>query len=106
MIPRINRLPSTKILSSHIVTTPIFTLRFTKNNLSYPRFAFVISKRIDKRAVMRNRLKRVLREIAYEEMLKKNQGADLLFIVRKNFIDMPRNVIEQTINQALQQIKL
>lgn len=106
MIPRLNRLPSARLTSSQAVGTPLFTLRFVKNNLSHPRFAFVVSKRIDKRAVIRNRLKRVLREIAYEELLGKEQGVDILFIVKKNFTDVPRSELQTTVQHALEQIKL
>lgn len=106
MIPRINRLPTTRLSSSQAIAAPLFILRFTKNTLSYPRFAFVISKKIDKRAVVRNRLKRVLREIAYQKMLEKPAGIDLLFIVKKNFADVPSQEIEEVITQALQQISV
>jgi len=106
MIPRLNRLPSARLTSSQVVGTPLFTLRFVRNNLSYSRFAFVVSKRIDKRAVIRNRLKRVLREIAYEELLRKEQGVDVLFIVKKNFSAVPRSELQTIVQQALEQIKL
>lgn len=104
MIPRLNRLPSTRLQSSQLVSTSLFTLRFTRNNLYYPRFAFVVSKRIDKRAVVRNRLKRVLRQIAYEKTLTKTVGLDLLFIVKKNFIEVPMQELETVVENALEQI--
>jgi ribonuclease P protein component len=104
MIPRLNRLPSTRMSSSRVFQTPLFTLRFVGNSLSYHRFAFVVSKRIDKRAVVRNRLKRVLREIAYEYSLAYNEGVDFLFVVKKNFSDAPRLQIEEEVIKALKSL--
>ena len=106
MIPRLNRLPSTRLIHSQVITVSLFTLRFTKNTLYYPRFAFVVSKRIDKRAVVRNRLKRLLREIAHTYMLEKKVSVDLLFIVKKNFIELSRGELEAIVKQALDQIKV
>ncbi len=38
--------------------TPYFTLRCSKNMLRHPRFSFVVSKKVDKRSVVRNRERR------------------------------------------------
>ena len=42
---------------------PILGLKLLPNDLPYSRFAFLISKKVSKRAVVRNLLKRRLREI-------------------------------------------
>lgn len=106
MIPRLNRLPSTHLISSRTFVSPLFTLKFSNTTLSYPRFAFVVAKRIDKRAVVRNRLKRVLREIVYQQVSRKNISGDFLFIVKKNFIDSALEQIASEVEQVLKQIRV
>lgn len=44
-----------------IVFGPVFNIRFVKNDLGFPRFAFVISKKTAKLSVKRNLVKRRLR---------------------------------------------
>ena len=56
------------------VNSDLFTLNIGKDktNQSYPcKVAFVVSKKIDKRAVVRNLIKRRMRA-AYQEILKEN----------------------------------
>lgn len=63
--------------------TPFFILRFTPNNIDHNRYGFVVSKKIDKRAIVRNKTKRKIRSVI--ESLHKNlhQGYDMLFIIKK-----------------------
>lgn len=58
-----------------------------KNNLGYTRVGFTVSKKIGT-AVVRNKIKRRLREIfrTYEDSIK--EGYDLIFIVKKNVPDI------------------
>lgn len=104
MIPRLNRLPSTHLASSVTCNTPYFTMKATRNGLSYHRFAFVVSKKIDKRAVGRNRMKRVLREHAYSLTLPYPEGMDILFIVRKFFLTIPGATIQADVKKNIEYI--
>lgn len=63
------------------------------NDLSYNRFGFVISKKIDKRAVVRNRAKRLVRSCVEELFEKLSTGYDMLFIILKNISDQKREMI-------------
>ncbi len=60
---------------------------FRKNNLGKPRFAFVISKRFSKKAVDRNKAKRIIKEAIrlYGETLK-NMGYDIVIIPKIGII--------------------
>lgn len=104
MIPRLNRLPSTSILSGVTAASPYFILKATRNTLSYHRFAFVVSKRIDKRAVVRNRLKRILREIAYVSSLPYPLGMDILFIVKKNFSQVDNVRMQEEVKKSIERV--
>jgi ribonuclease P protein component len=70
-----------------IAITSLFSLRYAPNKLLFNRYGFVISKRIDKRATMRNHLKRKLRKILENEGASLKQGYDMLFIIQKPFVE-------------------
>lgn len=63
-------------------TFPLFNLRVSDNGEKTTKFAFIVSKKIDKRAVVRNRTKRVLRS-AVEEVIGKIIGGKNIIIVSK-----------------------
>ncbi len=46
------------------------------------RAAFIVSRRVDKRAVVRNRIKRRLREVWRGELANINSGGDVAFVAR------------------------
>ena len=62
-------------------------LIFTQNSLSVSRFAFVVPKSVDKRAVGRNRLKRLTRESVRLALPSLAPGWDGVFMVRKGLGD-------------------
>lgn len=73
-----------KFLDPKTLNTPFFTVRIAKNDLSYSRFGFIVSKKIDKRATVRNSLKRHFRlclEMIFDNIQK---GYDVLFILKKD----------------------
>ena len=59
---------------------PYLVLRAAPNALPYSRFAFAVGKRVAKRAVARNLLRRRMREVARRSELR--GGWDALFIAR------------------------
>ncbi len=82
MLKKINRLPSSvRLEGAKTVSTSYFILKIAKSNLSYPRFAFVISKKVDKRAVIRNKIKREMTK-KIMELIEKIRTADMIFILK------------------------
>ena len=59
---------------------PYLVLRAAPNALPYSRFAFTVGKRVAKRAVVRNLLRRRMREVARRSDAR--GGWDALFIAR------------------------
>ncbi|WP_457621037.1 ribonuclease P protein component [Persephonella sp.] len=60
---------------------------YSKNNLGYPRFAYILSKKFSRKAVVRNRAKRIIKEAlkTYYESLK-DLSYDMIFIAKKSII--------------------
>lgn len=105
MLPKSLRLPSKQKLSNpQRMQTDFFSISFLPNNTGVNRYGIVVSKKIDKRAVVRNRLKRVLRSIVEELHIKLPQGNDILFVVKRNFQDISREEILKTMQNSIQKL--
>jgi ribonuclease P protein component len=82
------RLPSSiKFLSKPFFTNDFCIIKVRKNNLGFNRYAFIISKRVDKRATARNRAKRRTRSYFEKIHPKINKGYDILVIGKSNIIN-------------------
>lgn len=105
MFKRENRLVrGIKLDNSCLISNPQFILKKKKNGLLVNRFGVVVSKKIDKRAVVRNRIKRIFRFSL--EVLNKNMnpGHDMLFIIRAEALNKTKeenqNIIKNVIEKA------
>jgi len=94
------RLPAKVQLNAYTVT-PFFTFRFTKNDLGFNRYGFVVSKQVDKKATARNMVKRKIR--AYLELMHQElkPGHDLLFIIKARAKDASRKELWEVIEKEL-----
>lgn len=106
MLKKLLRLPRKKILFSQTVQSPYCTIRISKNNLEYSRFGFVVSKKIDKRAVKRNSIKRAIRGLIEKNLNNLTKGLDLLFIVRETFSDQEKESVLSSISTVLKKENL
>ncbi|MEO2083745.1 MAG: ribonuclease P protein component [Desulfurobacteriaceae bacterium] len=66
---------------------------FVKNELSYPRAGFIASKKLSKRAVDRNRAKRLMREV-FRLNKHRLKPYDLVFIARKGILQKKYSDVE------------
>lgn len=60
-------------------------LKIAKNRLSQARFAFIVSRGVSKKAVIRNRIRRKLSEAVGMRLKKLKKGIDVLIIARPGF---------------------
>lgn len=103
MLPAANRLPKTEI--SGVLRRGIH-LRNETIELVYrktdtkPRFAFIVSTKIEKRATTRNRMRRTMSE-SVRHLLPTIQPADGIFIAKKNFADLPQTGVEKAVRALL-----
>ena len=64
-----------------------------KNNLEYSRIGISVSKKIGN-AVIRNKVKRRIREISRLHLHRIKDGYDLIFIPKKNVVDISYEELE------------
>jgi len=63
-----------------------FNARVRQNGLLYNRFAVLVTKRIDKRAAARNRVRRLIYTAIAELSEKMKKGLDFRFIIKKTAV--------------------
>lgn len=100
MLKRQLRLASFKRVDGEkSIASPLFILRFLKNGEGNLKFGFVVSKKIDKRAVVRNRVKRNLSK-SIEDMLETiSPGYSFIFIARKEVLEKSQQEIAMAIKE-------
>ena len=110
MLPKTYRLPTSRFRSvfrqgKRIHTDDlIYVIQKTTEKVS--RFAFVVSKKVAKRAVDRNRIKRMLRESIHTLLPSIQPGYDVVFIAKKNFADKTEKDVEQIVHTILLKLSL
>jgi len=99
-------LKDTKFKKNFSVNAPFFVLKFAKNEQAFSTFGFVVSKKLDKRAVVRNRIKRQMRVTIENNFDKIKAGFDILLIAKnqivgKNTKEISDKILEEFKNQEL-----
>jgi ribonuclease P protein component len=82
------------------VNSPGITLKFYPNQLTHPRLAIIISKKVAKSAVKRNQLKRRIKEILHKKLNLKS-GYDLIFITKPELIEKTFTELNELIEKIL-----
>lgn len=90
------------------VRTRMYTIRYTKNRFrKTSRIAVVVSKKIHKSAVGRNRIRRRVYEILRHELPRFTAVYDVAVIITNAEVrTMPHNELVETIQGSLQQEKI
>ncbi len=69
-------------------------LRTKKNVFPESRFGFIVSKKISKKAVVRNKIKRKMREAIKNNLSGIKKGFDVVIIALPGIEDNPRDIDE------------
>lgn len=86
------------------ISSPEFTIYWQKNQKILSRWAIIVSQKLSKKAVIRNKLKRQLREILRKEG-KEIKGFDLIIIPRPLLLEKNFSDLQEILRENLKQIK-
>ena len=107
MLSKEYRLPAdSQLKNSSFFKTPLFAVKIAKNGSTESRFAFLVRKKVDKRAVKRNRIRRVFRSCIEQMLGEIKQGYDMLFFLEKSIIDTDRKQLFEMIKMFLEEKNL
>ncbi len=87
------------------VSSPLFQLVVRPNTLSYPRFMFVAGRAVDKRAVVRNRLRRRAREYLRRHLAEMPTHCDIAVIIKKEAVAARRNDFYDALQQIIARVR-
>jgi ribonuclease P protein component len=84
MLDKKHRLPArVSFKNAESFSSGLLVIKTKNNKTGFPRFGIVISKKTEKKAVERNRVKRQIRKSVEELIPKINSGKDFLIIVKR-----------------------
>jgi ribonuclease P protein component len=111
MLPLKNRLKKKKdfenvFTKGMTARSKYFFLRVLENGSPDTRMGFVVSKKVSKKAVERNRIKRLFREAIRLDLAKIKPGYDLVFIVLNNAKDKEFEEIREEISTTFKKCHL
>lgn len=112
MLPKKNRLTSDYDFRmvrrrGKKVRTSLFDLYYLEiKGGALSRFGFVVSTKLDKRAVRRNRVKRIFREGIKPILPKIKDGFDFVFWARRKSLEAESEQVRMAIRTALKKARL
>ncbi|MDP3991166.1 MAG: ribonuclease P protein component [Candidatus Nealsonbacteria bacterium] len=80
--------------------------KIAKNHLSPTRFGFVVGKKVSKKAVVRNKIKRILGEIIRRNITKIKNGFDVVVSVDGRIKTKDQKSIEEVISKLIKKAKI
>lgn len=111
MIKKINRFSGrgkfleVKSLGSVVFNSPLFGVLVLKKTDNEIKFGWIISKKVSKKAVERNKIKRRLNQILETKLDKFKVGTRIIFLIKKEIKDKTKEEIEIEINKLIEKLK-
>jgi ribonuclease P protein component, eubacterial len=106
MLPKINRIKKEKdfgevFRNSRSFKNALFIFKVKENSIGVNRFGFVVSNKVSKKAVVRNKIKRRLSEAVKIRMGNIKIGRDLVFIALPVIGKKEFSEIKEAVDSAL-----
>lgn len=107
MLKRQNRLRRiSKAKEALTFSTPLFNLKILKGVIGEKKFGFIVSKKVSKSAVLRNKTKRIIRSAVEEDLEKVTPGRDFLIISKKQLEWKQRDEVKELLENTLKKAKI
>jgi ribonuclease P protein component len=74
---------------------------FNRKDEDESRFGFIISTKISKKAVTRNRIKRIMSEVIRFNLTKLKKGLDIVFLIKPSIIKIDKIELEKETYEAI-----
>ncbi len=84
---------------------PLVTISVAPNLLPHNRYGFITSRRLGN-AVVRNRVRRVLREVVRHAAPRLKVGFDITFVARNEIVTQPYNRVNDTLEELFRRANL
>lgn len=84
----------------------ILGLKYTENNLDYSRYTVIISKKVEKTAVGRNKIKRIIKNNLKEIDSKLKKNLDCVIICQKEIVKKDSQEIKKELLEVYKRLKL
>jgi ribonuclease P protein component len=105
MLKKSFRLSNVKgVRGAKTFTSPFLVVKFAESGDSQTKFAFVVSKAVDKRAVVRNELKRNLSMATRDCLAELKEGYNIIIITKSRILELDkvdqRNILKEALVKA------
>lgn len=111
MLAKVNRLAKKSDIDNLFqrgkrARSPFFAVSFCINDLKNSRFATVVANKVTKKATIRNRLRRQIREIIRLNLSKFSHNYDILINISKNCLEQDYRLLEKELLDLLKRNKI
>ena len=101
---RLQRINKTK--EAQTFPTPLFNLKISKGEESEKRFGFIVSKKVSKSAVLRNKTKRILRSAIEEDLEKIVNGKEIIIISKRKLEWKQKEEVKEILENTFKKAKI
>lgn len=84
---------------------PYLTMSVAPNTLGYNRYGFIVTRHLGG-AVVRNRVRRLMREAVRLSIPRLKPGFDMTFIARNEIVDQPYSNVQRALEDTFKRAKL
>jgi ribonuclease P protein component len=112
MLPKVNRLSKNiefdkvKSKGSKVTGKSLMVLVVDRKDADPARFGIVVSKNVSKKAVYRNRVKRLIRESLKSVLIKVKVGCNIVIIARSNIVGLGFSEVNNDLEHVFRKARL
>ena len=111
MLPFKNRLKKGKDFQcvfnkGKFINSDLISVRFLANKMDTMRVGLIVSKKVSKMAVLRNKIKRMLREIMRPNIIKTKESFDIIITAKSKISKVQSKEVDEVLKGLLKRSNL